>query len=351
MQKLKPYSITSIALIGICVVVALLSHLGESEEFLRILFIADPDHPGLSDVLSGQIWRLITPIFIHFNVMHIIFNMLWVWDLGRRIDREKGARFYIGFVAATAVVSNLAQYVVSQSPFFGGMSGVVYGLFGYMWIRGRFDKSFNSGMRKETVHMMLAWLVLCWTGLLGPIANWAHLAGLLVGVVWAYLETRLIDTTKVAKAPENINLSKKQNLVYLSSADILKIEAQRSWVREHYLPDARHKFDTVAGKLNIIDAILNQKLLAERPQHEQDALEIVFADALVQETGLGWAAIDDGDSRTLVLVTADAPLVIFGLVPAARLLSDNARPDVAGAFATTLESIRKMIQGRATPVP
>lgn len=351
MQKLKPYSTTSIALIGICVVVALLSNLGESEEFLQTLFIADPDHSGLSDVLSGQIWRLITPIFIHFNLMHIMFNMLWVWDLGRRIDGEKGARFYICLVAVTAVVSNLAQYAVSQSPFFGGMSGVVYGLFAYLWIRGRFDKSFNTGMRKETVHMMLAWLVLCWTGLLGSIANWAHLAGLLVGVIWAYIETRFTDVTNTAQVTDPTRLSGKQNLVYLSSADILNIEAQRSWVKEHYLPDARHKFDTATGKLHIIDAILRQKPLAERPQKEQDALEIVFADALVQETGLGWATIDDDDRRTLVLVTADAPLVIFGLVPATRLLSDKGLPEVAEVFAATVQSIRKMMQERATPAP
>ena len=40
------------------------------------------------DVLRGQIWRLITPIFIHFDVMHILFNMWMLRDLGDQVIEE-----------------------------------------------------------------------------------------------------------------------------------------------------------------------------------------------------------------------------------------------------------------------
>ena len=83
------------------------------------------------------------------------------------------------------------QYFICDSPYFGGMSGVVYGLLGYCWMQGKFNPAFGAVLNKQTVIMMLGWFVLCWTGLLGPIANWAHTAGLLAGILWGYLEAVL----------------------------------------------------------------------------------------------------------------------------------------------------------------
>lgn len=187
MSALKPYSSVSVALIAISAAVALLSDLGSNSEALAPLFISNPASEGLQDVMAGQVWRLATPIFIHFGLAHLVFNMMWVWDLGKLIESKNGAGFYVGFVVAVGILSNLAQYWMTGSPYFGGMSGVVYGLFGYIWIRGRVDRRFGVEIHKTTVITMLAWFVLCWTGLLGPIANWAHTGGLVLGAAWGYL--------------------------------------------------------------------------------------------------------------------------------------------------------------------
>lgn len=91
-------------------------------------------------------------------------------------------------VIVIGVVSNLAQYFVS-GPRFGGMSGVVYGLLGYVWMRGKFDPGSGLFLHPSTVMMMLLWLVFGYTGFL-PIANTVHTVGLLAGVVWGYLAAR-----------------------------------------------------------------------------------------------------------------------------------------------------------------
>jgi GlpG protein len=90
-------------------------------------------------------------------------------------------------VVATGIASNVAQYALTGSPLFGGMSGVVYGLLGYAWMQSRFNPTFGLALHTSTVTMMLVWYVLCWTGMLGPIANWAHTAGLAMGVAWGFL--------------------------------------------------------------------------------------------------------------------------------------------------------------------
>jgi GlpG protein len=178
----------SLVLIFISVGVFVLSKFGKEPEALASLFILDPlvHRGGLYEILHGQVWRLFTPIFIHFDILHILFNMLWLRDLGSMIEARQRSWFFILLVLTLAAVSNLAQYFVS-GPVFGGMSGVVYGLLGYVWMRAKFDPSSGFFVHPTTITIMLIWLVVCYTGWLGPVANTAHTAGLIAGGLWGYL--------------------------------------------------------------------------------------------------------------------------------------------------------------------
>ena len=140
----------------------------------------------LGDVRRGQVWRLVTPTLPHQGAIHLLFNMFWLFDLGSLIERRRGTWFLLALVLTTAVLSNLTEYAWA-GPFFGGMSGVVYGLFGYAWMKGRLDPASGVGVRPDTVLIMLAWLVFCMTGYVGPVANAAHVGGLVVGMAFGSL--------------------------------------------------------------------------------------------------------------------------------------------------------------------
>ena len=135
----------------------------------------------LTEIRHGQVWRLISPILIHFGIMHILFNVLMLRDLGSLIEVRRGMLLMGALVLVSAIVSNLAQYWWS-GPGFGGLSGVVYALFGYAWMQSRLFPQRNIQIHPDTVFIMLAWLVLCMTGWVGDIANTAHVVGLLVGM-------------------------------------------------------------------------------------------------------------------------------------------------------------------------
>ncbi|MGE5607615.1 MAG: rhomboid family intramembrane serine protease, partial [Bacillota bacterium] len=124
-----------------------------------------------------QPWRFITPIFLHGNVLHLLFNMLWLVDLGGLIEQRKGTWRLGVLVGVAAILSNWAQYLWA-GPAFLGMSGVVYALFGYVWMKSRYQPQEQMNLHENTVFIMMAWLVACMTGWLGPVANAAHVGGL-----------------------------------------------------------------------------------------------------------------------------------------------------------------------------
>jgi GlpG protein len=180
-----PIGRANATLIGLCVALALASSFGSNAAVLRPFFISGwlpSSENWLLEVRQGEIWRLFTPAFIHLSVAHLIFNMLGMQSLGSAVEARHGSWFYLALTAALAAVTDLAQYFTA-GPYFGGMSGVLYGLFGYIWLRGLCDPASGFQMPRSTILIALVWLGACFTGVLGPIANTAHVCGLALGAI------------------------------------------------------------------------------------------------------------------------------------------------------------------------
>jgi GlpG protein len=133
-------------------------------------------------VWSGQVWRLVTPVFLHFGVLHIAFNLMWLRNLGGPIELVRGTRSFLILVMILAVTSNISQ-LYWGGPAFGGMSGVIFGLIGYVWMKGRTQPHLGLGLTTDQVVYSFLWLFLCMGGAVGGIANAAHLSGFVVGIL------------------------------------------------------------------------------------------------------------------------------------------------------------------------
>ncbi|HTL18071.1 MAG TPA: rhomboid family intramembrane serine protease, partial [Patescibacteria group bacterium] len=162
-----------------------------ADKTLYLSLLISEHTSGLPEIARGQFWRLFTPVLLHGNptfnqmgLMHIVFNMWWLLDLGSMIESRQSSRKLFALVLVIGVLSNLIQWRFG-GPLFVGMSGVVYGLLGYIWIRGRMDPSSGLFLHPQTVLMMLIWFVVCW--FLTAIANYAHAAGLGLGMFWGFI--------------------------------------------------------------------------------------------------------------------------------------------------------------------
>ena len=184
-QRMREAPLT-MALIAISVVVTALLSFNIQPRFVESLFF------DRASILSGHVWRLVTPIFLHapifqdIGVLHIAFNMFWLYELGWMIERRFGSVYFGFLVIVTTVVSNVAQFYW-DGPDFGGMSGVIYALFGFIWMRAKYDPAPYFTLNRAVVINIIAWLFICMTGVVGPIANAAHTGGLLAGMAWGLI--------------------------------------------------------------------------------------------------------------------------------------------------------------------
>ncbi len=195
-------------LIFLSVLVFIISRFGRDLEAVHFLYFSDLDiREGaalpflnaierrvslaptlLAGITHGEIWRIFTPMFVHMDVLHIFFNMILLRDLGSMIEGRQNSWLLLVMVLAIAAVSNSAQFFVS-GPGFGGMSGVDFGLLGYIWMRGKFDPGSGLMANQTTVTMMLVWFFLCFFRIVPHVANTVHATGLLIGMAWGWLSS------------------------------------------------------------------------------------------------------------------------------------------------------------------
>jgi GlpG protein len=153
--------------------------------------------PMFQRILKGDFWRLFSPAILHTELLHILFNMIWVWVLCRPIEQRIGIFRLLMMTIFVGIGSNVAQYLMG-GPFFLGYSGIVMGLAGFTWMREKMAPWEGYPLHRSTslflalfvggmflVQAVSFVLQLFTSSSFSPnIANTAHIAG---GVLGAFL--------------------------------------------------------------------------------------------------------------------------------------------------------------------
>lgn len=182
-------------ILGLCLILTLSTFAGENAFTQYWLY-----EPNL--IAKGQVWRLLTPIFLHFTllgspVIHLLFNGMWWLVVASIIEQIDKKPILIILTLITAIGSNTAAYI-AYGPWFGGLSGVCYGIIAYSWLRGFLCPLYRQTVNHSLFFAFFILMIIGFTGIFGAMANIAHLAGLLLGLFYA-LVINLFERPKSAE--------------------------------------------------------------------------------------------------------------------------------------------------------
>ncbi len=128
----------------------------------------------------------------------------------------------------------------------------------------------------------------------------------------------------------------------LSEDDVASLDAQRDWVRGHYDPEARHKFDTVDGKLLVIDTVLKQKWIAVDETWKLQSLGVVLGDALVQSQSFHWIMLEDEYGRDPSVCVPGTTIKLHCLTMISKRIEDGEEVDVHDLFEQLCERVQEL---------
>lgn len=162
--------------------------------------VSEAEGPLFTQIRKGELWRLFSPCILHLNFLHIFFNMIWLWMLGRPIEARIGSIRLLLFTLIVGILTNTAQYLMS-GPLFLGFSGIVMGWAGFIWMREKIAPWEGYPLQRTTL-LFLALFIFAMLGLqivsfvlqvftpiafVISIANTAHIAGFILGVLFGCL--------------------------------------------------------------------------------------------------------------------------------------------------------------------
>lgn len=135
-------------------------------------------------IRRGQLWRLLTSALPHAGVLHLIFNIYWVWAFGTIVEEVYGHLKTAALVALVALGSGSLEFALADGGV--GLYGVGYGLFGLLWFLSSRDERFRDSMDQRTVQLFVGWFLLCIAATVTkifPVANIAHATGAVLGLL------------------------------------------------------------------------------------------------------------------------------------------------------------------------
>jgi GlpG protein len=176
-------------MVGLCVLLTLAHH---TSAWLPGTFWGQIGQFGVlpaTAIWEGHYAALFTTVFVHANILHIGFNMLYLLAFGAILEATLNPLQWALFFIASAVAGSGVELALTNQTGIGA-SGVVYAMFGLLWAGRREVPLWQLVATPKNMRIVLGWGLFCiaatWLGVL-RIANGAHVGGFLFGLAVGWL--------------------------------------------------------------------------------------------------------------------------------------------------------------------
>ncbi len=137
-------------------------------------------------ILTGDLWRLITPMFLHGSLLHIGFNMYALVVIGSGLERRFGHWRFVTLYFMGSIAGNVFSFILSPNPSLGASTSI-FGLLGAEMVFFYQNKElFGSGAKKALQNVITVAAINLLIGLSPGIDNWGHLGGLIGGLIFTW---------------------------------------------------------------------------------------------------------------------------------------------------------------------
>jgi rhomboid protease GluP len=209
-------------LLGLCVAIYLLQ-----EATKPLLGFDYPAALGLKVnelIIQGQLWRLITPMFLHGSILHLALNMYALLAFGPQLERYYGHGRYLALYLVSGFAGNVASFLFSLAPSLGS-STAIFGLLGAEAVflyRNR--KLFGGSAQRQLINLITIAVINLVIGMSPGIDNWGHIGGLVGGVLFAWFGGPVLE---VSGSPAQLELvdTRETSSVILAGLGVLLLFA------------------------------------------------------------------------------------------------------------------------------
>lgn len=144
-------------------------------------------------ILRGELWRLITPVFLHGSILHIGFNMYALFALGPRLEQVFGRTRFLALYFVGAFGGNVLSFLLTPNPSLGA-STAIFGLVAaqgvFVWQNRQF---YGDRTRSILLNILYIAGINLLIGLGGGFDNWGHVGGFIAGGLFTWLAGPLLD--------------------------------------------------------------------------------------------------------------------------------------------------------------
>lgn len=153
-----------------------------------------------SAIRAGDVWRFITPVFLHGSLAHIFFNMYALLSIGGLLERHYGYVRFIALYFLSAFSGNVFSFLFTgENGYSIGASTAVFGLIGAQLIFFYQNRQlFGSYARQAISNTLFVIAINLFIGLAPSIDNWGHVGGLLGGAMFAWFASPMWAVAGIA---------------------------------------------------------------------------------------------------------------------------------------------------------
>jgi rhomboid protease GluP len=146
-------------------------------------------------IQTGQLWRLITPVFLHStdNILHLGFNMYALYILGPGLERFYGHWRFVGLYFLSGFAGNVLSFLFSDAPALGA-SSAIFGLLGAQGVFLYVNKGiYGRPGQRALINLVVIAVINLIIGLQPGIDNWGHIGGLIGGTLFAWFAGPILE--------------------------------------------------------------------------------------------------------------------------------------------------------------